>query len=116
MAQLVDGMHVALGGGHLGPAHDGHDGADVDALEEQERGRGVPGVVQAHLAHVGVAQDPLPLVVVGVGVDDRAPVGGEDQVVRVVPDVGALELEPQLGRAVGPQLGHERCRQGHRAP
>jgi hypothetical protein len=32
-AQFVDGVGVALGGRHLGPAHDRHDGADVDVLQ-----------------------------------------------------------------------------------
>ena len=43
--QLVDRVGVALGGGHLGPAHDRHHRPQVYSLDQQERGGSVPGVV-----------------------------------------------------------------------
>nr|WP_142026743.1 hypothetical protein [Blastococcus colisei] len=86
-----------------------HDDPRVDVLGQQERGGGVPAVVQADVADAGLLQKARPVVVVGLLVD-RAAVGlGEDQVL-VVPFGAGQHPLAELDGLVPVQLGDE----GHR--
>jgi hypothetical protein len=51
--KLIDSVDISLRGGHLGPPHDGHDGSDVDTLEEQQGGGSVSGIVQPGVTDSG---------------------------------------------------------------
>jgi hypothetical protein len=50
---MVPDVGVCLGRADVGVAEDALDRADVDALLQYQRGRGVPSVVQAHLPNAG---------------------------------------------------------------
>jgi len=102
------------GRAQLAVAEQLHDHPRVDALGEQQGGRGVPAVVQPDVSDAGGLEQPGPVVVVGLLVD-RAAVGlGEDQVL-VVPLGAGQHLLAELGGLVPVQLGDEGHRQGGRA-
>ena len=63
---------VALGLAELGVAEDLLDDADVDALLQQERRGGVPGVVDPGFPDSSSGQQRVPVFPVVVGVDRRA--------------------------------------------
>jgi hypothetical protein len=65
-----------------------HD-ADVDALLDQRRPCGVPGVVDPYVSYSGLLEDDLPLAPVLRALDRSASPRGEDEVV-VVPELAAL--------------------------
>jgi hypothetical protein len=65
--QRVRHVLIALGHGRRGPAHDRHDDALGYAEEQEDRGGGVAGVVEAGVADAGFLEELLPVVVVGVG-------------------------------------------------
>jgi hypothetical protein len=74
-------------------AHDLLDDADVDALLDEERGGGVPGVVETAVSYAGLLEDGLPLAPV-LGTAYRAAVLlAEDEVVilPVVTGHGSFE-------------------------
>jgi hypothetical protein len=57
--ELVDDVLIAGEHPGLGPAHDVHDGAGVDALNQQQRRCGVPGVVQPGIANASLSEQRL---------------------------------------------------------
>src|SRR5215468_1844590 len=65
-------------------AEDLHDDALIDALGEQQRGRGVTGVVDAHPADSGRFQQGMPFVPVGM-IANRPPAGLAPYEVALVP-------------------------------
>ena len=71
---------VALGLAELGVPEDLLYDPDVDALLQQERRRGVPGVVDPGLADPRSAEQRVPVIPVVVGVDWRAGRRAEDQI------------------------------------
>lgn len=83
-------MGVSLCCRHPGVAkHLLHD-ADVDALLDQQRGGGVPGVMDASVPDLSLAQDGLPRPPILGALDRAAAPGGEHQVV-----VGPRATRPQ---------------------
>jgi hypothetical protein len=94
------------------------DNADVDALLDQHRARGVPSVVDAYLSHAGPLEDDLPLAPVHSVLHWGTVLGGEHEVV-IVPELAGLgsfsllDLPMPPLAALGPHLGE--CREPKRS-
>ncbi|WP_245160488.1 hypothetical protein [Blastococcus sp. CT_GayMR20] len=88
-----------------------HDHPRVHVLAEQERGRGVPAVVQPDVPDAGLLEKAGPVVVVGLLVDRPAVGLGEDQVLVVPLGAGKHPLT-ELGGPVLVQGGGQGEGQG----
>nr|WP_218122273.1 hypothetical protein [Blastococcus aurantiacus] len=91
-----------------------HDDPRVDVLAQEERGGGVPPVVQADVADAGFLEQTCPVVVVGLLVDRPAVGLGEDQVFVVPLGAGQHPLA-ELGGFVLLQRVEQGQRQRQRA-
>jgi hypothetical protein len=89
--------------------------ADVDALLDEERSGGMPGVVEASVSDSGLLEDGLPLSSVFGAADRAAVLLAEDQVVvlpsrrrpwpvRGAAPPGALEQRQEFLRALEGEL------------
>jgi hypothetical protein len=81
--------------------------ADVNALLQQERGRGVPGVIHARLSDPGRAEEGVPVIPVVMRVERSACGRTEDQV-PVCPGRPCGETFGVLASSLIPELSDER--------
>src|SRR4051812_13311870 len=100
-------MRVPLGDRKRGVAEDLLDHADVDALLEEQRCRGMPGVVKPRVTYTCLLEQGFPRLPV-VPRRDRTAIGpGEDEV-PVLPQLSRRQTLRRLRGLVRPQQGDQR--------